>query len=141
MDGLDGGDTKIGDIPAYYAVPKAGGKRPVVLVIGEVWGLHEHIKDVVRRVAKAGYFGVSNEQYFRQGELWKLEDIKQVLAGANQLSDEQAFKDLDSACSPGSRNTASRKNRRQTTKAKGRFERPFLFSEPKTTNRRRRRPS
>src|SRR3954470_17867658 len=85
MDGLEGGETKIGDIPAYYAVPKGGGKRPVVLVIGEIWGLHEHIKDVVRRTAKEGYFAVSNEQYFRQGELWKLEDIKQVMAGANQL--------------------------------------------------------
>jgi len=95
MDGLDGGDIKIGDIPAYYAVPKGGGKRPVVLVIGEIWGLHEHIKDVVRRVAKEGYFAVSNDQYFRQGELWKMEDIKQVMAGANQLSDGQAFKDLD----------------------------------------------
>jgi carboxymethylenebutenolidase len=95
MDGLDGGDTKIGEIPAYYAVPKSGGKRPVVLVVAEIWGLHEHIKDVVRRVAKEGYFAVANEPYFRQGELWKLEDIKQVMAGANQLSDEQAFKDLD----------------------------------------------
>jgi carboxymethylenebutenolidase len=95
MDGLDGGDTKIGDIPAYYAVPKGGGKRPVVLVVAEVFGLHEHIKDVVRRVAKEGYFAVANEPYFRIGELWKLEDLKQVIAGANQLSDEQAFKDLD----------------------------------------------
>jgi carboxymethylenebutenolidase len=95
MDGLDGGDTKIGDIPAYYAVPKDGGKRPVVLVVGEIWGLHEHIKDVIRRVAKEGYFAVGNEPYFRIGELWKLENIKEVIAGANQLSDEQAFKDLD----------------------------------------------
>jgi carboxymethylenebutenolidase len=95
MDGLDGGDTKIGDIPAYYAVPKAGGKRPVVLVVAEVFGLHEHIKDVVRRVAKEGYFAVANEPYFRIGELWKLEDLKQVIAGANQLSDDQMFKDLD----------------------------------------------
>ena len=95
MDGLEGGDTKIGEIPAYYAVPKAGGKRPVVLVVAEVWGLHEHIKDVVRRVAKEGYFAVANDPYFRQGELWKLEDMKQVMAGANQLSDEQAFKDID----------------------------------------------
>ena len=76
MDGLDGGDTKIGEIPAYYAAPKSGGKRPVVLVIAEIWGLHEHVKDVVRRVAKEGYFAVANEPYFRQGELWKLEDIK-----------------------------------------------------------------
>src|SRR5436189_4581595 len=80
---------------AYYAVPKTGGKRPVVLVVAEIWGLHEHIKDVVRRVAKDGYFAVANEPYFRIGELWKMEDIKQVLAGSNQLADEQAFKDLD----------------------------------------------
>ncbi len=95
MDGLDGGDTKIGDIPAYYAVPKGKGKRPVVLVVGEIWGNHEHIKDVVRRLAKAGYFAVANEPYFRIGELWKMTEIKEVLAGANKLTDEQAFADLD----------------------------------------------
>jgi carboxymethylenebutenolidase len=95
MDGLDGGDSKIGDIPIYYAVPKGKGKRPVILVVGEVWGNHEHIKDVVRRVAKAGYFAVANEPYFRIGELWKLTEIKEVLAGANKLTDEQAFADLD----------------------------------------------
>ena len=54
MDGLDGGDTKIGDIPAYYAVPKGGGKRPVVLVVAEVFGLHEHIKDVIRPSRRKG---------------------------------------------------------------------------------------
>ena len=95
MDGLDGGDGKIGDIPIYYAVPKGKGKRPVVLVVGEIWGNHEHIKDVVRRLAKAGYFAVANEPYFRIGELWKLTEIKEVLAGANKLTDEQAFADLD----------------------------------------------
>jgi len=95
MDGLEGGDAKIGDIPIYYAAPKGKGKRPVVLVVAEIWGNHEHIKDVVRRLAKAGYFAVSNEPYFRIGELWKLDDIKEVLAGANRLTDEQAFADLD----------------------------------------------
>jgi carboxymethylenebutenolidase len=95
MDGLDGGDTKIGQIPAYYAVPKSGGRRPVVLVVAEIWGNHEHIKDVVRRLAKEGYFAVANEPYHRIGELWKLTEIKEVLAGANKLSDEEAFKDLD----------------------------------------------
>ena len=95
MDGLDGGDAKIGDIPIYYAVPKGKGKRPVLLVVGEIWGNHEHIKDVVRRAAKAGYFAVANEPYFRIGELWKLTEIKEVIAGANQLTDEQAFADLD----------------------------------------------
>jgi carboxymethylenebutenolidase len=94
-DGLDAGDIKIGDIPAYYAVPKGKGKRPVLLVVGEIWGNHEHIKDVVRRAAKAGYFAVANEPYFRIGELWKMTEIKEVLAGANKLTDEQAFADLD----------------------------------------------
>src|SRR3954453_727124 len=83
MDGLEGGDIKIGDIPAYYAVPKGKGKRPVVLVVAEVFGLHEHIKDVIRRVAKEGYFAVGNEPYFRIGELWKLANLKEVIAGAN----------------------------------------------------------
>ena len=95
MDGLDGGDIKIGDMPAYYAVPKAGGPRPVVLVVAEVFGLHEHIKDVTRRMAKEGYFAIANEPYYRIGELWKLDDIKKVIEGANQLPDEQMSKDLD----------------------------------------------
>ena len=77
------------------AVPKGKGKRPVVLVVAEIWGNHEHIKDVVRRVAKAGYFAVANEPYFRIGDLTKLENIKEVIAGANKLTDQQAFADLD----------------------------------------------
>lgn len=95
MDGLDGGDVKIGDIPAYYAVPKGKGKRPVVIVVPEVWGLHEYIKDTVRRLGKAGYLAVSNDPYFRMGELWKLADMKEVLGKAFSLPDSQAFQDLD----------------------------------------------
>jgi carboxymethylenebutenolidase len=95
MDGLDGGDVKIGDMPAYYAVPKGKGKRPVVIVVPEIWGLHEYIKDTVRRLGKAGYFAVSNDPYFRMGELWKLTDVKEVLGKALTLSDSQAFADLD----------------------------------------------
>jgi carboxymethylenebutenolidase len=104
MDGLDGGDVKIGEIPAYYAVPKGKGKRPVILVVPEIWGNHEHIKDVVRRVAKAGYFAVANEPYFRIGDLTKLENIKEVIAGANKLSDSQAFEDLDAVVAWASKN-------------------------------------
>jgi len=95
MDGLVGGDAKIGEIPAYYAVRKGADKRPVVLVVGEIWGNHEHIKDVVRRIAKAGYFAVANEPYFRLGDLAKMTEIKEVIAAANKLTDEQAFADLD----------------------------------------------
>jgi carboxymethylenebutenolidase len=95
MDGLEGGDVKIGDIPAYYAVKKGGGRRPVVIVIPEIFGLHEYQKDMCRRLAKVGYFAVSADPFFRTGDLSKVADIKEVLKGANALSDEQAFKDLD----------------------------------------------
>lgn len=99
MDGLEGGDIEIattfGTVPGYYAVPKGKGKRPVILVVAEIWGLHEHIKDVCRRLAKQGYFAIANEPYARIGQLWKLTEIKDVLAGANRLTDEQAFLDLD----------------------------------------------
>ncbi|MFM9885961.1 MAG: dienelactone hydrolase family protein [Burkholderiales bacterium] len=101
MDGLDGGDTQIPakdgkSIPIYWAAPKAAGKRAVVLVVPEVWGAHEHIKDVARRLAKAGYFAVVTEPYSRIGDLTKVTDIKEVIAGANKLTDEQCFADLDS---------------------------------------------
>src|SRR5436190_23115779 len=75
MDGLEGGDIKIGDIPAYYAVPKGGGKRPMILVVAEVFGLHEYQKDICRRLAKAGYFAVANDPFFRIGDLSKVADI------------------------------------------------------------------
>jgi len=95
MDGLEGGDTKVGDIPAYYAVKKGGGKRPVVLVVPEIFGLHEYQKDMCRRLAHAGYFGVSLDPFFRLGDLAKMTEIKQVIGLANQLTDQQAFADLD----------------------------------------------
>ena len=95
MDGLDGGDAKVGDIPIYWAVPKGKGKRPVILVIPEIWGLHEYQKDICRRLAKAGYFGVSLDPTFRIGDLKTVTDIKQSIAMANQLTDQQAFEDLD----------------------------------------------
>ena len=95
MDGLEGGDVKIGDIPAYYAVPKGGGKRAVVIVIPEIFGLHEYQKDMCRRLAKAGYFGVSLDPFFRMGDLSKITEVKQVVAEANKLTDQQAFADLD----------------------------------------------
>jgi carboxymethylenebutenolidase len=96
MDGLEGGDVKVGELPAYYAVKKGSGKRPVVIVIPEIWGMHEYQKDICRRLAKVGYFGVSLDPFFRSGDLSKVTEIKQVLAGANALSDRQAFADLDS---------------------------------------------
>ncbi len=84
-----------GQMPAYTAAPKKAGKFPVIIVIPEVFGLHEYQKDIARRLAKAGYFAISADPYFRSGDLSKVADIKQVLAAANSLTDQQAFADLD----------------------------------------------
>src|SRR5215831_12531341 len=74
--GLTAGEVKIpargGDMPAYRAMPENGTKLPVVLVVHEVFGVHEHIKDVCRRFAKAGYFAVAPDLFARQGDVSKV---------------------------------------------------------------------
>ena len=99
-DDLDTGTDKVPAqdgtaLAVYHAAPKKSGKSATVLVIPEIWGAHEHIKDVARRLAKAGYYAIVLEPYTRIGDLTKLTEIKEVLAGANKLSDEQCFSDLD----------------------------------------------
>jgi len=67
--GLKASEVKIpvpdGEIPAYRAMPSTGGPFPVVLVVQEIFGVHEHIKDVCRRFAKLGYLAVAPELYAR----------------------------------------------------------------------------
>src|SRR5450759_1372302 len=81
-DGLTAGDVKIptadGDIPGYRAMPASGGPFPVVLVVQEIFGVHEHIKDICRRFAKVGYFAAAAELFARQGDVSKVSDIKAV---------------------------------------------------------------
>ena len=101
-DGLEVGDRKVTardgtSIAVYFAAPQRAGKYATVLVIPEIWGAHEHIKDVARRLAKAGYFALVVEPYTRIGDLTKLTEIKDVMTGANKLTDEQCFSDLDDA--------------------------------------------
>jgi carboxymethylenebutenolidase len=98
-DGLDAGDIKVavpgGEMPAYYAAPKKPGKYPVVIVVPEVFGMHEYQKDICRRLAKIGYFGITQDPFFRKGDLSKVSDIKEVMAGANSLDDATMLADLD----------------------------------------------
>ncbi|HTO50242.1 MAG TPA: dienelactone hydrolase family protein [Burkholderiales bacterium] len=98
-DRLDVGEVKVpvpgGEMPAYWAAPKKPGKFATIIVIPEIWGLHEYQRDIVRRLARAGYFAVSADPYFRSGDLSKVADLKQVVAAANSLTDQQAFADLD----------------------------------------------
>ena len=85
-----------GDMPGYMASPKGATKRATVIVIPEIFGMHEYQKDICRRLAKAGYVGVTIDPFFRSGDLAKISDIKQVLSAANSLKDEVMLADLES---------------------------------------------
>ena len=100
--GLIAGEVKVpvadGHIPAYRAVPKKPGKYPVVLVVQEIFGVHEHIKDMCRRYAKMGYYAIAPEMFARQGDVSKLTDIGQILSTVvSKVPDAQVCADPDAA--------------------------------------------
>jgi len=98
-DGLTEGEVKIavGDesIPGYRAMPAKGGPFPVVLVVQEIFGVHEHIRDICRRFAKLGYFAIAPELYYRQGDVSKLKSIDEIRPIVAKVPDEQVMSDLD----------------------------------------------
>ncbi len=100
--GLAAGEVKIrvadGEIPAYRATPEKDGPFPVVLVVQEIFGVHEHIKDICRRFGKLGYLAVAPELYARQGDVSKMTDINAILSQVvSKVSDAQVMSDLDAA--------------------------------------------
>ena len=98
--GLTAGEVSVptadGKIPAYRAMPSAPGKYPVLLVVQEIFGVHEHIKDICRRYAKLGYFAIAPELFARQGDVSKMTDIGQILSTVvSKVPDAQVNADLD----------------------------------------------
>ena len=81
-------------IPTYPAQPRGKGPFPMIIVIHEIFGLHEHIRDIARRFAHEGYFAVAPELYFREGGVRHLSCIKQVLEVVTSVSDRQVLGDL-----------------------------------------------
>ena len=102
-DGLESGEVTIpasaGDIPGYRALPlKPKGKVPVILVVHEIFGVHEHIKDVCRRFAKEGYYAIAPELFVRQGDVSKITDFKEIFSKVvSKVPDAQVMSDLDAA--------------------------------------------
>jgi carboxymethylenebutenolidase len=99
-NGLEAGEVQIktqnGDIPAYRAMPASGEPFPVALVVQEIFGVHEHIKDVCRRFAKLGYLAIAPELYARQGDVSKTSDVQQIIREVvSKVPDEQVMSDLD----------------------------------------------
>jgi carboxymethylenebutenolidase len=83
-------------LPAYQARPATGSKFPVVLVVQEIFGVHEHIKDVCRRLAKLGYLAVAPELYYRQGSVADMTNIQEILDKVvSKVPDDQVMVDLD----------------------------------------------
>lgn len=85
-------------LPAYFARPEGVTAPPVVLVVQEIFGVHEHIKDVARRLARLGYFAVAPELYFRQGDPSTIGDIERLRVEiVNRVPDAQVLGDLDAS--------------------------------------------
>jgi carboxymethylenebutenolidase len=85
-----------GEIPAYLAYPAEDGDFPVILVVHEIFGVHEHIKDVCRRLAKLGYLAVAPELFARQGDVSTMTDINEIIAKVvSKVPDAQVLADLD----------------------------------------------
>ncbi len=100
--GLIVGEVKIpvadGTMPAYRAMPAKGKNFPVVLVIHEIFGVHEWIQDVCRRFAKLGYMAIAPALYARQGEIKDLKDSREINRQIySKIPDTQSMSDLDSA--------------------------------------------
>ena len=94
-----------GTIAAYYAAPEGGKDLPVVLVLQEIFGIHEHIQDICRRVAKAGYLAVAANLYERQGDASTYTDIPKLISElVSKVSDEQVLSDLDASLAWAGRN-------------------------------------
>jgi carboxymethylenebutenolidase len=100
--GLVTGEARVphaaGDVPVYFARPAQGGPRAVVLVISEVFGVHEYIADTCRRLAHAGYLAIAPELFARYGEPRKIDSVQQILADiVARTPDAEVMSDLD-AC-------------------------------------------
>ncbi len=98
--GLEAGEVKVpttdGQIPAYRAMPAKGGPFPVILVVQEIFGVHEHIKDICRRLAKLGYLAIAPELYARQGDVSKMTDFGKIISEVvSKVPDKQVMSDLD----------------------------------------------
>ena len=97
--GLTVGEGKVpvpgGEMPVYFARPANVANPPVILVAMEIFGLHEYIKDVTRRVAKLGALAIAPDYYFRRGDLSKVTDMPQLLPQVNSKPDAELLADLD----------------------------------------------
>ncbi len=107
--GLTAGDISIpvsgGQLPAYRAMPAGKTRAATILVVQEIFGVHEHIKDVCRRFAQQGYLAIAPELYFRQGDPGKVTSVPDLMRDiVAKVTDEQVMADLDAATAWAAKN-------------------------------------
>jgi carboxymethylenebutenolidase len=102
--GLTAGEVRIGDLTVYRAQPAAGKNLPTILVISEIFGVHEYIADVCRRLAKLGYLAIAPELFARYGDPRKINSVQEILSSIiSKVTDRQVLADLD-ACAAWAKN-------------------------------------
>lgn len=98
--GLFAGEVKIavkdGEIAAYRAMPAGGQRLPTVILVHEIWSMHEYFKDLCRRLARLGYLAVAPDLFGRQGDVSDLER-DEIFKIVSQVPDAQVMSDLDAA--------------------------------------------
>jgi carboxymethylenebutenolidase len=102
MDGIEAGEVQVpvadGKLPGYYARPKGAGPFPIVVVIEEILGVHDYIKDTCRRFAKNGHLAVAVELYARLGDISKMTDVGQIFSQViSKAPDATLLADLDAS--------------------------------------------
>ena len=113
--GLVTGEVKIpvsdGEIPAYRAMPDAKNKKfPVVLVVHEIFGVHEWIQDVCRRFAKKGFMAIAPSLYARQGDVLQMKDFREIISKVvSKVPDAQVMSDLDATVAYAEKNKGNTK--------------------------------
>src|SRR5437899_9475779 len=100
-EGLVAGDQAVPvggfNVPVYEARPATGKDHPIVLVISEIWGVHEYIKDSTRRFAKAGFHAIAPELFAREGGVAQLPNVQDVLKIVPAQKREQTLGDVKAA--------------------------------------------
>jgi carboxymethylenebutenolidase len=114
-DGLTVADGKVASggfqVPIYEARPAGPGKYPVVIVIPEIWGMHEYIQDVVRRFARRGFLAITFEPYARTGGVLQIEDREALMKVVNAVPDSQVMGDLNAIVAYAKKLPAARADR------------------------------
>jgi len=93
------------ELPGYRAMPAGGSSLPTVLVVHEIFGVHEYLRDVCRRLAKAGYLAIAVDMYIRHGETAKMSSVQEIMSGpVAAASDAEHMADLDACASWAAKN-------------------------------------